>query len=840
MSSYIVTASTSVILVDTSILGPSQSAIVLLSSQMPPGRNVTVRDSLGYLSSPQSIIVSTTNNITFMDGTSSIFISQPFVSMTFTSRDANTWNIVNTFGFPLYNTIANVSTLAVSTLIGNSLTIGGIISTNTVVTNSISLQSTSQIFGPMFVSTLVVGAQPSVSIPYETNPGYNAYIVGSANVSSNVAIGGALSVGAGATFGSSISVTGNITATGGASIYQNFTVQGNLITSGAGSMECQSMNIQSSLTVIGPAVFNSNVSVLSNLQVATSTITNTLQTSSIQINSGGYIQLGNVTTLRGVSDTFPGQTVFAVNTPIFTPFLSTQNVQASGTVSVTNLEVLTAISGPTVNNILLGSAVIQNSAGSLITSSIQTNTLQLSNSFSLNTLTASTLITSNVTASGSLYALSPGAVVSTGSLYTSTLNVSQISTGSIVAGIIQTPSVQVSSLLISRTFNGGPALSSINILNSVIENSQGSLYTGAVFTSSLTTSSLALQSGNIFSPNPITFNTPSLNVPNFVASTVTTSTFTVSTLNTSRITIGSAPTGGSGVNGPDFSVVPGSINVLLTGGPGDYLSPYFMSNVKPNGQDPAVPYTTAISFSPNFYSGGLPPGLVIGYTASLYWGNVTNSYLALANGLGPTLYSVYGSDQSISGTLPLSSFSIQAGLYGNSAINVSFSFQYSPNINSITSNTRIEFNNGSLNWNYALNGTTIQNSLNDMSIRNVFYYGSLNFASDPRIKKDLKPADLKRCYDTISRMPLRTYKYIDEYCSTFKVSPSERLGFLATDLLPEFPKSVHVSDTLFPEFSTDLMTIDTSQIDMAHLGTTKYLIETVRRMEEQLSTLLTR
>ena len=832
MSSYIVTASTSVVLVDTSILGPAQSAIVLLSSQMPPGRNVTVRDSLGYLSSPQSIIVSTTRNISFMDGTSSIFISQPFASMTFSSRDANTWNIVNTFGFPLYNTIANVSTLAVSTLIGNSLTIGGTISTATVITNSISLKSTSQVLGPMFVSTLVVGTQPSVSIPYETNPGYSAYIIGSANVTSNVAIGGALSVGAGATFGSSITVAGNLTANGGASIYQNFTVQGNLTTQGGGSIECQSMNVQSSLTVLGPAIFNSNVSVLSNLQVGASTITNTLQTSSIQINSGGYIQLGNVTIITGTSNTL------SVNTPIFTPFLSTQSIQASATATTTNLEVLNAISGSTVNNVLLGSAVIQNSAGSLITSSIQTNTLQLSNNFSLNTLTASTLVTSNITASGSLNALSPGSFVSTGILNTSTLNVSQLSTGSIVAGIIQTPSIQVSSLFISRTFTGGPALSSINILNSVIENSQGSLYTGAVFTSSLTTSSLALQSGNIFSPNPITFNTPAVSLQNLIASTLTASTFSVSTLNTSRITIGSAPPPGS--NGPDLSYISGQNNVLITGGPGDYLSPYYLSNVKPAGQDPALPYTTSVFFNPNFYSQGLPPGLVIGYTASLYWGNVTNSYLTLANGLGPTLYSVYGSDQSISGTLPLSSFSIQAVLYGNSAINVSFGFQYSPNINSITSNTRIEFNNGSLNWNYALNGTTIQNSLNDMSIRNIFYYGSLNFASDPRIKKDVKPADLKRCYETISRIPLRTYKYIDEYCSTFKVSPSERLGFLATDLLPEFPKSVHVSDTLFPEFSTDLMTIDTSQIDMAHLGTTKYLIETVRKMEEELSTLRAR
>ena len=52
MASYIVIASTSVVLIDSSRLTTGQSAIVLISSQMPPGRTLTVRDSLGYLSSP--------------------------------------------------------------------------------------------------------------------------------------------------------------------------------------------------------------------------------------------------------------------------------------------------------------------------------------------------------------------------------------------------------------------------------------------------------------------------------------------------------------------------------------------------------------------------------------------------------------------------------------------------------------------------------------------------------------------------------------------------------------------------------------------------------------------
>lgn len=758
-----------------------------------------------------------------MDGTSSISISQPFASMSFTVLNPATWNIVNTFGFPLYNTVANVSSLTASTITGTTMNIGGNLSTNSIVANSITIQSTTQVFGPMFTSSLTVGAVSSPPI------GFNTYIVGSANITSNAVIGGNLSVSSTAVIGGSLAVGGSVTANNGATVLGNFTIQGNLTTQGVGTIDCQTLTIQSSLNVIGPATFSSNVAIQGTLQVGQSTTATTIRTSTLTLNPGGYIQLGTGTTVTGNSSTFPGQTVFAVNTPIFTPFLSTQNIQASGTVSINTLEVLSTISANTVTNVFLGSANIQNQSGSLVTSSVQTNTLILSNTLITSTVLTSNLITSNIVATGSVVALSPGAFISTGAIFTSSLQVSQISTGSIVAGTIETPSIQVSSLFVSQTFNAGPGVSSINIQTANVDNSLGSILTGGITTSSLVTSSITVQTGNVYSPGQLVFNTPAVYMQLANLSSVNTSTLNASTLTTSRITIGATP--GAGSNGPNFiynSAIP-STNVLVNGGPGDYLTPYFLSNVRPAGQDPLLPYTTTIGFTGNYF-GPQTPGLVIGYTATLYWGGVTNSILSL--GGGPSLYSLYGSDQTITGTLPLSSFSIVGTLYGNSAVNVAFGFQYSPNINSINSNAVIEFNNGRLNWNYALNGTTIQNSLNDMSIRNIFYYGSLNFASDPRIKEEIELADLKRCYDSIRDLPLRRYKYIEQYCSTFRVDRGSRLGFLATDLLLDFPKSVHFSDTLFPEFSKELMTIDTAQVDMAHLGTTKYLMERIRVLEE--------
>jgi hypothetical protein len=316
-------------------------------------------------------------------------------------------------------------------------------------------------------------------------------------------------------------------------------------------------------------------------------------------------------------------------------------------------------------------------------------------------------------------------------------------------------------------------------------------------------------------------------------SSLTTSTLTTSTLNTTRITLG-APVS-SDFRGPEFQYAPSlatSTNITITGGPGDYLSPFFLSNVKPAGQDPLVPYTTQIGFTANYKSQPPPPGLLIYYTANLYWANQPQSLVSIVG--GPTLYGTFNSDQSASGTLSQSSFQIQATLYGNSAINISFRFDYSPQANSIDSNTVLEMNNGILRWNYALNGTTIQNSLNDIATRNLYYYGSLNFASDPRIKEDVMSADLYRCFQTIDALPLRRYKYIDSYCSTFQLTDSHRLGFLATDLLPHFPKSVKASETLFPQEQSSILTIDTSQVDMAHLGATKYLLKKVETLEALL------
>ena len=834
MPTYIVTASTSVVLVDTSVLTAGQAAIVLLSSQTPAGRTVTIRDSLGNLSSPQSIIVSTTNGVRFTDGTSSIVVSNPYASLTVSSKDSNTWNIINTFAFPLGQTVANVRSLTTSTITGGNASITGTLSTQQIVTSSLFATSTSQIVGPLFASTLVVGTVNQASPPYQTTPGYSAYVLGNSYISSNAYIGGNLTVGGTASFASTVNITNSLNVGNGLNVTGFTTFQGPVTVSGSGFIEAQSVRTQSTLNVVGLATFNSALLVNSSIQVGTTLTTNTIQTSTAQITGGtaGFIQFGNGPTIRSQGSNI------TISPSLFTPIISTSAVTATLGISTVTLYVTSSINADGVSQFNLSSTAIINPNGSLSTGAIETNTLQVANSIVATSFVASTFTTSSCTVQNSIQSLSPTSFISTGNFTASTVNVNTISTGSLVINSITSPLIQVSTLQVSRSIVCSPAVSTLNLISTTIDNSLGSIQTSSLNTSSLTASSLTFQNGLFQTPNPFVIDAPIASFQTVLTNAITTSTLQTSTLTTTKLTIGAAIPPGS--LGPDFfySTIGGpSTNISISGGPGNYLTPYYLSNVVPAGQDPADPYTSYSYFQVDYKGNPPPAGTAIQYTVNFFWGGQINSYLTLANGQGPSFYGANGRDETLTGILNTSSFAVEGFLYGTSRYNVTFNYTYNPTASYIDSNSVVEFNSGRLNWNYSLNGTTIQNSLNDMSIRNVYYYGSLNFASDPRIKEDIQDADLKTCYDTIAALPLRTYKYNADYCSTFQIGQEDRLGFLATDLLPHFPKSVHESDTVFPAMSTPLLTIDTAQVEMAHLGATKYIMAELERLEGLLSLL---
>jgi len=99
--SRIINESTSVVQIDSSGLQNSDYVTVYVSTTTIPGQLVTVNDATGFLSSPQTILLSTTGGASFRDGSFSTLLTQGFAYITLVSQNTNTWEPVNTTPFPV-------------------------------------------------------------------------------------------------------------------------------------------------------------------------------------------------------------------------------------------------------------------------------------------------------------------------------------------------------------------------------------------------------------------------------------------------------------------------------------------------------------------------------------------------------------------------------------------------------------------------------------------------------------------------------------------------------------------------------------------------------------------
>jgi len=134
-----ITSNVNLLLVDTRNITAFSPYITYVSSVSLPGRIATIRDATGNCTSNNNIIVSTTKNVYFADGTNSISIKQPFGYISLSSRDTNTWDIINTFAFPNPEGNTNVSSIYVNGNIDtNFLNVKSYISTAYLNTASIS------------------------------------------------------------------------------------------------------------------------------------------------------------------------------------------------------------------------------------------------------------------------------------------------------------------------------------------------------------------------------------------------------------------------------------------------------------------------------------------------------------------------------------------------------------------------------------------------------------------------------------------------------------------------------------------------------------------------------
>lgn len=101
-----ITPSTSVVLVDTTT---GLSPYIIYFPYIPTvGRIITVRDNSGYVSTNNTILLSTQSGVYFQDNQSTLTINQPYGYITLSVQPNGIYSILNTFAFPTESSAAYV------------------------------------------------------------------------------------------------------------------------------------------------------------------------------------------------------------------------------------------------------------------------------------------------------------------------------------------------------------------------------------------------------------------------------------------------------------------------------------------------------------------------------------------------------------------------------------------------------------------------------------------------------------------------------------------------------------------------------------------------------------
>lgn len=382
MGDPIINESTSVIQIQTSGLQAGAAAIVYVSTTATPGQLVTVRDSMGFLSTPQSILLSTTGGATLLGGggesagTSSL-IRQAFGFQTLVANSTgNAWTLVNVNPFPDPTSSYTIKALTTTSMSGtpSGTLIQDYLSTYHTQVTANTTTSTLSIFSALHASTITVNA-------------FNDYISTFALRNSAV-IGGSLKIyGSTATVGSLLAIssitTGGDFFAGG----QNISSRNGVIGLSGDLVTLSSLRAQRGpstgilyvrtldLSPLSTQLFRGNLTVRNNVDAAQQIIANQttstplLETSTTFVRS--TLQFGLTTPLKYIQI---APTLFNfVNNPFTASTISTVDVTCTNSFFTSNLvaEQLSIVS--TISSVVFSSAVISNPAGSAEFSSVTIN-----------------------------------------------------------------------------------------------------------------------------------------------------------------------------------------------------------------------------------------------------------------------------------------------------------------------------------------------------------------------------------------------------------------------------------------------------------------------------------
>lgn len=550
--SQIINESTSVVQVDSSRLQNGAYATVYVSTTTIPGKLVTVMDTKGFLSSPQTILLSTTGGATFSDGSFSTLITQKYGYITLASKNNTTWSLINRADFPQPTGVASYKAVDARDMVAPNLITLNEISSVTTTIRGIDTQSNSAnatAINILYVNSLSRFLSSSTIDARFTVNG-SEYIEGST-----------ITTGAGS-FRDSVSTlgdffnAGNISSKNG-TIYLggNVTVNGSIRGQRGNVMAVAYLSSLSTASFRGNAFISSTV--LSQNFIGARTIVTPL-TTGVSMNVMSSMVFSPTQAIRNAPGYF---NILGVQATVPST-MSTNWLASSNSIQTSNLSIQSFTPSPGLSSITLGSTNITNAGGFLSISSIAGNSftsqsMQIRKTNATGSLTANT-IKMNDSAPGNPFTLqysggsfqvpsywvissigtngsfnSPLGIISTNNLVGSTIRANDLIT---VNDTIQNCYVSVIDVNDSLNFTG---VSSASLKNVFINNTMGSIIgsstetIGEVFCSSM-------RADEIIVPGVLQFgNTQTMLLPNTYISTLTTNSVVTSSLTTSLIHTGS-------------------------------------------------------------------------------------------------------------------------------------------------------------------------------------------------------------------------------------------------------------------------------------------------------------
>ena len=502
--------STSVIAVKTRQLTAGQSAIIYVSSTSDVGQIATVFDVQGFLSAPQSILISTKNGVDLGQGLSSIRIQQQFGYVTLRSESSTRWSVVGENAFRTPSSDYFIKGLEFSNLNASQMMIISSISTSRTITSSLTAM-TGTLFGPLFVSSL--NAAPQTFLVNNLSNSGNYFAQSSLSVSQSISIL------------STVSTVGPVT------------VQNNLSVGGPVAVR-STMYILSSLSTTQRILANSNLTVQglvttsSNLQCFAGANTSTTVAQQV---SARIVVTNNILFDGAELRTGPNASLYVSSSLNVTNAIQTSTL-TTNTISTPTITVRSTIFTPSLQ---IPNAAIRNAGGSVNISSIQANTIQYTTLYGSNTtstvqsISTQTGLFSTLFINGGLY--TSNMVIQTGdfdALYSQYILVDSIDSGG-GAGL-HLDTVSISTITISSSFLASQmsSFSSAALIRAAQVKTGAAQIGGAVTTSSL---------GGVVGMNAtssLTFSTPGIYTSSIAAIKISTIVGTTSSLTLSNAIVG--------------------------------------------------------------------------------------------------------------------------------------------------------------------------------------------------------------------------------------------------------------------------------------------------------------